>query len=64
MIKALRELPFLVVVEVSLPKIYGFEVCKKLKARAEMKDIKFILVPCNIRQVKVQAGTCITLRCR
>ena len=45
MIKALRELPFLVVVEVSLPKIYGFEVCKKLKARAEMKDIKFILVP-------------------
>ena len=45
MVKALRELPFLAVVEVSLPKIYGFEVCKKLKSRPEMKDIKFILVP-------------------
>lgn len=45
MVKALNELPFLAVVEVSLPKIYGFEICKKLKARAETKDIKFILVP-------------------
>jgi predicted Zn finger-like uncharacterized protein len=45
MVKALRELPFLAVVEVSLPKIYGFEVCKKLKSRPEMKDIRFILVP-------------------
>jgi predicted Zn finger-like uncharacterized protein len=45
MVKALGELPFLAVVEVSLPKIYGFEVCKKLKSRPEMKDIKFILVP-------------------
>jgi len=45
MVKALGELPFLAVVEVSLPKIYGFEVCKKLKSRTEMKDIKFILVP-------------------
>ena len=38
MVKALRDLPFLAVVEVSLPKIYGFEVCKKLKSRPEMKD--------------------------
>jgi predicted Zn finger-like uncharacterized protein len=45
MVKALGELPFLAVVEVSLPKIFGFEVCKKLKSRPELKDIKFILVP-------------------
>ena len=45
MVKALRELPFLALLEVSLPKIYGFEICKKLKARAETKDMKFILVP-------------------
>jgi predicted Zn finger-like uncharacterized protein len=45
MVKALKELPFLAVVEVSLPKIYGFEICKKLKARAETKDMKFILIP-------------------
>jgi predicted Zn finger-like uncharacterized protein len=45
MVKALRELPFLVLLEVSLPKIFGFEVCKKLKSRTETKDMKFILVP-------------------
>ena len=45
MVKALREFPFLAVVEVSLPKIYGFEICKKLKSRVETKEMKFILVP-------------------
>jgi predicted Zn finger-like uncharacterized protein len=52
MVKALGELPFLAVVEVSLPKIYGFEVCKKLKSRPEMKDLKFILVPSIFDQSK------------
>ncbi len=45
MVKALKELPFLSVVEVALPKIYGFELCKRLKARPETKGMKFILVP-------------------
>lgn len=45
MVKALKELPFLAVLEVSLPKIYGFEICKKLKARTETKEMKFILIP-------------------
>lgn len=45
MVKALKEMPFLAVVEVALPKIYGFEVCKRLKSRAETKEMKFILVP-------------------
>jgi predicted Zn finger-like uncharacterized protein len=45
MVKALKELPFLSVVEVALPKIYGFELCKRLKARPETKEMKFVLVP-------------------
>jgi predicted Zn finger-like uncharacterized protein len=45
MVKALKELPFLSIVEVALPKIYGFELCKRLKARPETKEMKFILVP-------------------
>ncbi|MDA8432299.1 MAG: zinc-ribbon domain-containing protein, partial [Nitrospiraceae bacterium] len=45
MVKALKELPFLSIVEVALPKIYGFEVCKRLKMRAETKEMKFILMP-------------------
>jgi predicted Zn finger-like uncharacterized protein len=44
MVRALKELPFLSVVEMALPKIYGFEVCKRLKARPETKEMKFILV--------------------
>ncbi|MFZ2196736.1 MAG: zinc-ribbon domain-containing protein [Thermodesulfovibrionales bacterium] len=52
MVKALKELPFLAVVEVSLPKIYGFEICKRLKSRPEMKDMKFILVPSTYDKTK------------
>jgi predicted Zn finger-like uncharacterized protein len=44
MVRALRELPFLSVVEEALPKIYGLEACKRLKARPETKEMKFILV--------------------
>jgi predicted Zn finger-like uncharacterized protein len=43
-VKALREYPFLIIMEVALPKIYGFEVCKRLKSRPETKDMKFILI--------------------
>lgn len=45
MIKALKELPAFAVVEVALPKIYGFEVCKRIKSRPETKDMKVILIP-------------------
>jgi len=44
MIKALKEQPFLSLLEVALPKIYGFEVCKKIKSRTETKDMKVILL--------------------
>ncbi len=44
MIKALKERPFLAILEVSLPKIYGFEVCKKIKSRADTKEMKVILI--------------------
>lgn len=44
MVKSIKELPFLAVVEVSLPKIYGIEVCKRLRLRPETKHIKFILI--------------------
>jgi predicted Zn finger-like uncharacterized protein len=47
MIKAVKELPFLAILDVALPKIYGFELCKRLKERPETKDIKIILI-CSI----------------
>jgi predicted Zn finger-like uncharacterized protein len=45
--KAIKELPFLALLDVALPKIYGFELCKRLKERPETKDIKIILI-CSI----------------
>jgi predicted Zn finger-like uncharacterized protein len=47
MIKTFKELPFLALLDVALPKIYGFELCKRLKERPETKDIKVILI-CSI----------------
>jgi len=44
MVKAIKEVPFLMILEVGLPKIYGFEVCKRLKLRPEARGMKFILV--------------------
>jgi predicted Zn finger-like uncharacterized protein len=44
MVKSLKDRPFLAVIEVGLPKIYGFEVCKRLKGRPETKGMKFILI--------------------
>jgi len=43
-VKASKELPFVAVLDVALPKEYGFDVCKKLKEIEYTKDIKVILV--------------------
>lgn len=43
MIAAVRELPCTAILDVALPKIYGFEVCRRLKMREETKEIKVIL---------------------
>ncbi len=44
MVKSLREHPFLAIIDVALPKIYGFEVCKRIKERKETSDVKVILI--------------------
>ena len=44
MIKATKELPSVAILEVGLPKIFGFEVCRRLKQRTETKEMKFIFI--------------------
>ena len=44
MVSATKELPFLAVLGVAIPKIYGFEVCRRLKTMPETKDMKVILI--------------------
>ena len=39
-----KEKPFLVLLDVALPRIYGFEICDRLKNSPESSDIKIILI--------------------
>jgi len=43
MVKALKEMPAVIVADVRLPKIHGIEMMKRLRSRAETKDIGIIL---------------------
>ncbi len=38
-----NEMPVLVVLDVIMPKMNGFQVCRKIKTSADLKDIKIIL---------------------
>lgn len=44
MVKIVKDLPFVVVIDIGLPKIHGYEIALRLKARADSKDIKVVLV--------------------
>ena len=43
MIKAMKEVPEVVVADVRLPKIHGVEIMKRLRTKNETKDVKVIL---------------------
>jgi len=43
-VKVIKESPFLIVIEGNLPKINGFEVCRRVKTKTKMKEAKFIFV--------------------
>lgn len=44
MVKISKEKPLVAVIDVALPKIFGFEVCKNLKKQQDTKDVKIILI--------------------
>ncbi len=56
-IKTIRELPFLAVLGLTLPKVYGTEACKRLKTKPETKDIKILLVSALYDTPISEAGT-------
>lgn len=43
-VKVIKESPSLIVIEGNLPKINGFEVCRRVKTKTKMKEAKFIFV--------------------
>ncbi len=44
LLKAAKELPNLILLDVVMPKMNGFQVCRKLKNTQETKNIKVILL--------------------
>ena len=49
--KATLEKPDLVILDIHLPDISGFEVCKRLKASAETRDIPVLILTGEARQM-------------
>ena len=42
--KALQEKPDIILLDIILPKMHGFEVCKELRKREETKNIPIVVV--------------------
>jgi len=54
--KARAEKPDLIVLDIMMPKLDGYETCKILKAEAETKDIPVILLSAKGRNVDQKIG--------
>ena len=54
--KAVEEKPDLIILDILMPKINGFEVCKRLKERDETKDIPVIMLTALAKEQDVSKG--------
>ena len=54
---AIREFrPELILLDVMLPKIDGYEVCQRIRADAALKDIRIIMITAKGRDVEKEKG--------
>jgi two-component system alkaline phosphatase synthesis response regulator PhoP len=54
--KARAEKPDLIVLDIMMPKLDGYETCKRLKADPEIKDVPVILLSAKGRNVDQKIG--------
>ena len=54
--KARAEKPDLIVLDIMMPKLDGYETCKRLKADAQTKDVPVILLSAKGRNVDQKVG--------
>ena len=48
--------PDLILLDVMMPKINGFEVCRRVRANSEWQEIKIIMLTAKGREVEVTKG--------
>jgi two-component system, OmpR family, phosphate regulon response regulator PhoB len=53
---ALREHPGLVLLDVAMPKMDGIEVCKRLRADADMQLVPIVLITARSEESDVEVG--------
>jgi DNA-binding response OmpR family regulator len=51
-----RNRPDLVVLDVMLPRMNGFEVCRKLRANPDWRDVKILMLTAKGRETEVARG--------
>lgn len=54
--KALEELPDLVLLDVRMPKLSGYEVCKLLKTQDSTRDIPVIFLSARGQEAEIKRG--------
>ena len=54
--KVAQQKPDLIVLDIMMPKLDGYETCKALKSKAETKDIPVILLSAKGRNVDQKTG--------
>jgi DNA-binding response OmpR family regulator len=51
-----REKPDIVLMDVRMPKMTGYEACRKIKADPELKDIPVIFLSAKGQEAEIQSG--------
>jgi two-component system alkaline phosphatase synthesis response regulator PhoP len=54
--KAAKELPHLIMLDVRMPRLNGYEACKKLKSQASTKDIPVVFLSARGQETEIKHG--------
>jgi CheY-like chemotaxis protein len=54
--QALKELPDLILMDVRMPKMTGYEACRQMKAMPELRDIPVVFLSAKGQESEIQTG--------
>jgi DNA-binding response OmpR family regulator len=53
---ALREMPDMILMDVRMPKMTGYEACQKIKANAEIQHIPIVFLSAKGQEAEIRTG--------